>query len=222
MDKKAKAYIIFDNDGTLVDSEANFIESMEVLLPKYMGRAVSRKEITDCYVPDWFQYLKNLGVDNPTPEFVHSMIDDLTAMNENYLPPLFPGIVELLEALKDLEIATYIWTGRGSKTGLELFKTHGISHFFHDMQFMDTCTPKPHPDGPTKMLGTIDKSKILLIGDSTVDVEGARRFEIPCLIVDWHKKAKSGFFESLGAAAVVTEPRQVLSWVKQNLLANTK
>ncbi len=216
--ENAKAHVVFDNDGTMVDSERNFHINLTKVLPTYLNREVSLEEVVKNNIPDWVQLLKNFGFKDPDKKLIQSIIDDVIEVNQGFIPELFSGIKELITDLHKKDVATYVWTGRDSQSGLKLLKAHKMTHLFHEMQFMDTSLPKPHPDGLNKMLGDVCKSKIVLIGDSIVDINGAKDFNIPCLIVDWHNKSDHQDFINQGATDVMKTNQDILNWVTKNLL----
>ncbi len=214
----ACAHVVFDNDGTLVDSEGNFLVTLKEVLPKYLNREVSIEDIHQNFIPDWKQLLINFGLENPGRDIIDSIIDDVVEFDAGYIPPIFPGMKDIIGKLHKMNIATYLWTGRERKSAIEILNFHGLSELFEDMMFMDTSIPKPKPDGLSKMLGDVDKDKIVLIGDSTVDLEGAHNFDIPCLIVDWNNNIDHNEFYELGAIKVVQSPDEIIEWVKFNLI----
>ncbi len=214
----ACAHVVFDNDGTLVDSEDNFLMTLKEILPKYLNREVSIEEILQNYIPDWKQLLINFGMENPGRDLIDSIIDDVVEFDTGYIPPLFPGMKDIICKLNEMNIATYIWTGREKKSAIEILNFHGLTELFEEMMFMDSSIPKPNPDGLNKMLGDIDKDKIVMIGDSTVDLEGANNFDIPCLIVDWKNNVDHKESYGFGASKVVRSPDEIIAWVKVNLI----
>jgi HAD superfamily hydrolase (TIGR01549 family) len=216
---EAIGHIVFDNDGTMVDSEGNFFEVLAAVLPKHLNREITQEEILKNNIPDWYQLMKNYGVENPTPEFIQAIIDDVNEYNKDYLPKLYEGTKELIASLHDLKIATYVWTGRDKISAMKIFDGLELTPLFFDMQFVDSCKPKPHPDGLEKMLGEVDKSKIALIGDSVVDLAGAKSFGIPCLIVDWHQSIDRDFFIQKGAHKIINKHEEILNWAKKNFLS---
>jgi phosphoglycolate phosphatase len=216
--ENAMAHVVFDNDGTMVDGEENFFTSMVKILPKYLNREVTYQEMVERNIPDWVQLLKNFGIENPSIELIQNMIDDLRDMNIGYVPVMFPEIKNIISKLHSLKIATYVWTGRDKESAIKLFDAHNITSLFHDMRFKDCALPKPHPSGLEEMLGDVEKSKIVLIGDSIVDINGAKAFNIPCLVVDWKKQANHNDLMNQGAAKVVQTKDELLTWVTENLL----
>jgi HAD superfamily hydrolase (TIGR01509 family) len=212
-----RAHVVFDNDGTMINSLENFYDLIDQILSTHMGRTVSKEEVKKAYVPDWHQLLINLGIENPTNDFIQAIIDDLNEMNKDYLPPLVPGTIEFIKRLHDLKIATYVWTGRDQLSAMQIFDGLGLTTLFHDMQFRDTSIAKPHPEGLELMLGDMDKSKIILIGDSEVDIKGAKAFGIKCVIVDWFGHCHHESLHEEGAEEIFDCHDKLLAWLVDNL-----
>ena len=83
--ESARAHIVFDNDGTMIDSLSNFFDLAEAIIPKHLGRPVTLEEIKAAYIPDWHQLFVNLGEKNPSEELLRkAVIDDLNEVNKDY------------------------------------------------------------------------------------------------------------------------------------------
>lgn len=213
--ENAVAHIVFDNDGTMIDSLTNFFELAMVLFPKHLGREVDSEELKNAYVPDWHQLFINLGIEKPSESFIQAVIDDLNEANADYIPRIIPGTKDFIKELHTLNMATYVWTGRDQASGLKVFRDLGLIEFFTEMQFRDTSKAKPHPEGLEVMFPTTTKESILLIGDSIVDVKGANSFGIDCLIVDWFGHENHNELIVAGAASVVTTHKEAMKFIKR-------
>lgn len=217
--EEAKAHIVFDCDGTLIDSMKPFFDILYEILPPHLGREISKEEIKEKFTPEWVGLLQNLGVAEPSDELINTLIKETSAINlRSPIPPLYQGIKELIQDLDVLGCTQYVWTGRDRASGIKILKHHEINSYFYQMQFSDTSTPKPHPEGLKQMLEGVEKEKIVLIGDSGVDIQGAKNFQIPCLCVDWNKTENHSEYLNFGAEIVATKPAEILDWIKGNLL----
>lgn len=216
---QARAHVIFDCDGTLIDSMRPFYDILVDILPKHLGREITREEVLDKFIPEWVGLLENLGVEEPKKEMIDALIKETSAINlKSPVPILYPGIRDCLQELIDLEVACYIYTGRDRASAIRIFKAHDILKHFTEMSFSDTDIPKPHPDGLVRMLEDYPKDKMVLIGDSGTDIQGAKNFSIPCVGVDWEKNLNHQEFLDFGATHIVKEAQEIVEWVKQNLL----
>lgn len=217
---QATAHVVFDCDGTLIDSMRPFYDILVEILPKHLGREVTYDEVLEKFIPEWVGLLQNFGIENPSKEMMDKMIAETSSINlKSPVPALYKGIKDCLHELEQLGVASYIWTGRDRASGVRIFKAHDIAQYFTEMSFSDTDIPKPHPDGLERMLEEVPKEKMVLIGDSGVDIQGAKNFSIPCLAVDWESKANHAEFLDFGATKVVQSPSEIVDWVKSNLIS---
>ena len=99
---------------------------------------------------------------------------------------VFPEIKEFLIELKSLGFELYIWTARPRRSTLEIIKSLGIATYFSDLYCYDDGVPKPHPMGLSQLTPDIDKMKILHIGDSLSDIEGAKAYGIEVVLACWN------------------------------------
>ncbi|MGB0453055.1 MAG: HAD family hydrolase [Bacteriovoracaceae bacterium] len=126
-------------------------------------------------------------------------------------PIIYTGIRELLEQLKNDGHELYVWTGRDRGSTIEYLKSLDIISFFIDFSCADDGLSKPHPDGPTKMLGGEDKENIILIGDSLNDLHGAKNYGISFIFVDWESRLKDHYerLKSDGVEAIFRTPQEL-------------
>lgn len=118
----------------------------------------------------------------------HIIFDhDGTLVNTDYSPfILFKGMHEFLSELKSNNFELYIWTARPRRSTLESIKKLDIASFFTEIYCFDDGIPKPHPMGLMSLTEGIEKSKILHIGDSLTDIEGAKAYGIEVVAACWN------------------------------------
>ena len=98
---------------------------------------------------------------------------------------LFGGMKDFLTELKNLGFVLYVWTARPRRSTLEITKRLEISQYFDEYFCFDDGLPKPHSEGLSKLCDGIDKNKILHIGDSLSDIDGAKAFGIEVVAACW-------------------------------------
>jgi phosphoglycolate phosphatase-like HAD superfamily hydrolase len=98
---------------------------------------------------------------------------------------LFEGMKDFLVELKSQGFVLAIWTARPRKSTLEITKRLDISQYFDEFYCFDDGLSKPHPQGLSKLCDGIDKNKILHIGDSLSDIDGAHAFGIEVVAACW-------------------------------------
>jgi phosphoglycolate phosphatase len=84
---------------------------------------------------------------------------------------LYPGIRELLEDLcQDCEL--YVWTNRDRKSLVRMLKDFGVLAYFKNMSTIDEHLPKPDVGGLDILVSDRPKSRVWVIGDTSLDILG--------------------------------------------------
>ncbi len=179
--------LIFDMDGTLIDSSAiiansiNYVRSKLGLPPMQSHLILEAVNDTSIHRPKFFY-----GVEEYAPQHVE-WFREYYAANHHTQTVLYTGIRELLEEVRlhfGLALATNAY-----RESAELILQHlGIEHFFDIIVCGDEVAhPKPAPDMIEKIISFFgcEKSEILLIGDGKTDEEAAKNAGIGFIKVNW-------------------------------------
>jgi phosphoglycolate phosphatase len=132
---------------------------------------------------------------------------------------LFPGILELLQELHE-QHTLYVWTARGQASTLRILQELKVVHFFHEFSTSDTAPPKPHSGGLKKILDGVDKSSILVIGDTTNDMWGAKSFGVTAIGALWNGEGQAEVLIEAGADYIVSHPVECSKLIRQILKGN--
>ena len=204
MDKKL---IIFDMDGTLVNSSLTIANAINHVRKNLGFEPMAQEHILR---------LVNDHTINPAQTFYHAKAFDAdhekwfseyyTKNHENELV-LYDGITELLGSLKAkghaLAVATNAYRGSTieSLTHLAVYE-----HFDAIACYDDVAQGKPHPDMLHKILDELGHSRhdTLFIGDGPRDEMASKRAQIEYIMVDW------GFTEHAEAVRSVDELHTLL------------
>lgn len=205
--------VIFDCDGTLISSHAGILKGIQTLMQEYLKRAVSQVEVKNKYSADMKVLAENFGMDLDNPETLRwAKRRWSTLMGQghgNY--DAFEGIAELLEDLTQKQIELYVWTARDRVSTRQILMRLNLMRYFIDMRCFDDCTPKPHPQGLVELTGHIEnKKEIIVIGDSTTDIAGARQFGAHAFGALWDPYAQKDELLATGAHALVQTPGDFL------------
>ncbi|MBK5932527.1 phosphoglycolate phosphatase [Rhodovulum imhoffii] len=184
--------VIFDVDGTLVDSQAHIHAAMAAA---FDGAGLT--------VPDMAAVRGIVGLSLPVaigrlaPTLDDAAVADLTGRYKRAFfdmrvggatSPLFPGARDLLETLAAREeVLLGIATGK-SRRGLDhLLAAHGLAEMFLTRQVADDHPSKPHP---SMVLAALLETGVaacdaVMIGDTSFDMEMGRTAGVRTLGVGW-------------------------------------
>ena len=179
-----KRLIVFDVDGTLVDSQNDIVRSMTLSFEALGLDAPDRSRIV-CIIGLSLE----IAVAQLAPDLSSKMYDalvegyksaytSLRAQNGSKLSsPLYPNARRVLQGLHDTSQSLLgVATGK-SRRGLDvLLHEHELVHFFVTLQTADTHPSKPHP---ARLQAALDEAGIeaqnaVMIGDTQFDLEMAQ------------------------------------------------
>jgi phosphoglycolate phosphatase len=197
--------IVFDFDGTLVDSQGQIVAAMETAFtaaghPAPEAAAVRRTvglRLESAVArllpePDW----------PVVEELSQGYREAATALRQRQesSEALFPGARAALERLDRTPVSLGIATGKGRR-GLSMsLERHEIGHHFTVLKTADDGPGKPAPDILRQAMAEVGVApeETVVIGDTTFDVEMARNAGVRAVGVAW------GYHESqelIGAGA---------------------
>lgn len=213
--------LVFDCDGTLVDSQHLILEAMNRAfvahaLPPPDPTAV-RQIVGLSLVEAIATLLPSVDVDRVrrvAESYKASFID--LREQEGELEPLFPGIRELLLALEAAGHPLAIATGK-SRRGVEVvLGAHGLLGHFVSVQTADGHPSKPHPAMLEAAMAETGSgpAETILIGDTTFDMQMARAAGACGLGVAWGYHPPAALIEA-GAALVVEEVDAILTFARR-------
>lgn len=199
------ALVIFDVDGTLLDSQGHIMEAMR--------RAFAACDLS---LPDRRQIMTRVGMSLPDLMADLAGPDQAAALAEAYrdsfadlrqtMPtsPLYPGTQQMLRALHAVpHVLLGIATGK-SKRGLDmLVEAYGWHDLFVSRQTADFHPSKPHPSMIQTVLDDsgVDRARTVMVGDTRFDIDMARNAGVASIAVPWGYNDAAG----LGADAVLTD-----------------
>jgi phosphoglycolate phosphatase len=208
--------VVFDCDGTLVDSQHNIIAGMIEAWRRY-GLAEPTPELIRKQVGLTLEVAvaRMLASDDPVmianlANAYREIVRELrsrAALRE----PLFDGIRELIDSLQAPEIFLGVATGK-NLVGLEhTLRELGLRDRFHTLQTPDHCRSKPDPQMVLRAMAetAVDPDATVVIGDTTFDIEMARSAGATAIGVGW------GYHEveelhAAGANAVLKHPSELI------------
>jgi phosphoglycolate phosphatase len=172
--------IIFDLDGTLVDSKLDLAQSVNATR-KHFGLAPMENDLVYSYVGNGAHVLirKAMGPDYSEQEIQNALEHFLAYYREHMLDytRLYPGVRESLDRLREAGIRLSVLTNKPVRFSRDILAGLGVAgHFFRIYGGNSFEQKKPDPTGVYTLLSEsgVTKERALIVGDSAVDVLTAR------------------------------------------------
>ena len=209
--------VVFDWDGTLMDSEAKIVRCMQAAAHDLQipdpGVAAIR-DIIGLGLSEAMQILfpgSSAGDQGQLVERYrrHFLELDNTAM------PLFPGVAGGLAQLADQGYMLAVATGKARRGLNRVLDETGMRHLFVTSRCADETLSKPHPQMLEEILDQtgVESGRALMVGDTVYDMQMAQNARIAGLGVSYGVHARERLLEC-GALACVDSFREVCAWVE--------
>ncbi len=170
--------LIFDLDGTLIDSKRDLIESVNAML-QGMGRETLHQDTISGYIGHGAPQLIGRALGNGATEADResALKFFLAHYEEHKLDSTcaYPGVTEALDELRGFSMA--VLTNKPVRVSVRILEGLGLAKYFRAVYGGNSFeTKKPDPLGARRILEEFGAApeEAMLIGDSEVDVQTAR------------------------------------------------
>lgn len=186
--------ILFDLDGTLVDSATDLYRAMNMSLNALQLPLVTLEQVrtwvgkgTAVFCHSVLMHL--MGVVHPEQhqQLLNTFLDIYNAEPCIDTQP-FAGIIEFLGWAKAQNKTLVCVTNKPEQPARAIIEALDMQNYFDDVIGGDRFEErKPHPRQLLHCVERyqVDPSQVLMIGDSSNDVEAARRAGIDCIVVSY-------------------------------------
>ncbi len=170
--------VLWDMDGTLVDTEPYWMAAETELVASYGGRWTHEDavQLVGNGLLDSAVVLQSAGVDMDPEEIVQTLTDRVAAALKTQGVPFRPGAAELLADLRAQGVPTALVTMSLRRMALEVVNSIDFAAFDLVVAGDDVTLPKPHPEpyltAATKL--GIDIADAVVIEDSVTGVTAGR------------------------------------------------
>lgn len=204
-----KKGILFDLDGTLTDSGEGIINCAELALRHFGLDVPSRQEMRVFVGPPLGETFQRFGVPKDRVK------EAIAIYRSRYIPigkfenTPYPGILELLQQLKDAGFALYVATSKPEQTSVEILEHFDLAKYFDRIcgASMD-LSRNTKEDVIAYLLETAHADSMIMVGDTKFDVIGAKVHGIPTVGVSWGFGEVSEMVDS-GAVAIAHSPQEL-------------
>ena len=195
---KQKFTILFDLDGTLVDTAPDLMLAHNHVMKKFGYPTKSTEEIRNLVGKGagamigrsiWGQAKKEFSKVNDEKIKKEMVSEFVNFYGKNIIKEstLINGVKEFLKWCREQKISMAVCTNKQEHLSNDLLKKIGIYNYFEYVAGSDTfdyC--KPDPRHLTSVIDILngDLKKTIMIGDSETDANAAKSAEIPIILLE--------------------------------------
>jgi phosphoglycolate phosphatase len=209
--------VLFDLDGTLIDSAPGIIDSLEETFRHFGWAIPPRSELMHYIGPPLIDSFRNrLGLDEADAWETLRVYRQEHRRDGAFDSEVFPGIVEILEQLQLAGVPLAVATSKPESQAVRVLEHLKLAEFFTVI-----CGATEDESRSTKsdivaqaLIGLRNAghptSHAVMIGDRVYDVEGAAAQGLPAVIVEWGYGSPA---EAVDAVATVSSADQLRAFL---------
>lgn len=215
--KNSYKYILWDFDGTVMDTYPGIASSVKKALTHY-GIYEENEAVLRTFIgpPLRVSFPAAYGFDEETTENLIELYRKYYHAGALYECVLFDGVKEAADLFREKGYKQYIASSKPEHACIDILRHKGLENLF-DGVFgatedgrIDTKTQVL--EEAFRVLGEDDKSLFVLIGDTKYDVIGAKEAGIDCIGITYGNGRRSEL-EEYGAAAVLDTMQEVADFI---------
>ena len=209
--------IVFDWDGTLMDSAAAIVRSIQAAC----------RDLGVCEPEDArARHVIGLGLHDAlahaVPDLAAERYSELAQryrhhyLSRDHELALFDGMYDLIEELAGAGVLLAVATGK-SRLGLgRALEQSGLGAYFHATRCADECHSKPHPAMLLELMEelAVPPERTLMIGDTLHDLQMAGNAGVAALAVAYGAHSRDVLAQG-GALDCVDTPGELVAWLRQ-------
>lgn len=208
----ASKTILFDLDGTLTDSAEGIINCV-ILALEHFGLPVPDRQALRVFVgPPLHDTFVKFGVPAQQADEAVAVFRRRYFTVGKFENAPFPGILELLQALKAQGHTLLIATSKPETLALEITAKFGLDTYFDRICGATLDHSRVNKDDVIAYLleqnGTAEN--MVMVGDTAFDVTGAAVHKIPTIGVSWGYGEVQDMLDA-GAVSIANTPQELLA-----------
>lgn len=210
-----KKAVIFDLDGTLLNTLDDLADSTNYALSKfgYPTRTIDEvRQFVGNGVAKLIERAIPEGKNNPNFEKCLAIFKENYAQNMYNKTAPYNGILEMLSNLKSKGIKIAVVSNKFDLAVKELCKKYfeGFIDFAAGENEAQGIKKKPAPDTVISVLNEFNFSSedAVYVGDSDVDIMTAKNSKMPCISVTWGFRDEKFLLEN-GATILINAPSEI-------------
>ena len=206
--------VVFDLDGTLVDTMPFVIEGLATAVTPFRSRPTPEEVMSSLGGPSDACVRRLLGGTRHLSVALAAYLEFLRQHDHVARP--FRGARTLLRLLQSKSMPIGLWTGRERGSTLERLRMLSWERTFDPMVCGDDLSShKPDPEGLLKIVRSwqLTPAQVIFVGDSDQDIEGGRAAGVPTVAIGDGRRIAPGLRRN--PVAVAPNPPAAYAWVRK-------
>ena len=201
--------IIFDLDGTLIDSSEDIAWAANMALADLGHEKIDSERVKEGIGWGVKSLLEKMMPGEGTDRIEYARIKFLEYYWEHSVVSTYPypGVRETLEYFNQKNTKMAVVTNKPFKFSEKILKDFGLLSFFRIILGGDSVfNRKPHPEPVVKVIASLDvkKDRAVIVGDSPVDCEAGKRAGIATVGVEYGFRSRKEL-EDAGCDIIISE-----------------
>jgi phosphoglycolate phosphatase len=212
--------LVFDLDGTLVDSKLDLVNSVNATRAHMALEALPEAQVAS-YVGNGAPMLVRRALPQASEEDVTRGLRFFLDYYRDHMldsTTLYPGVREALDELHSADVPLAVLTNKPVRFSVHMLEGLGLdTHFFRVYGGNSFSEKKPHPLGLEILLreSGAHRSRSIMVGDSAVDVLTARNAGVRACGVSWGFQPET--FTAAPPDFMIDDLRELLALVNRKL-----
>lgn len=212
--------LIFDLDGTLLDSAADLRQAMNIMLEQMNLRPLTLAEVKSMMGDGSMEMVRRalIATGHDVGKDLFPYVQQFIGYYRNIIKPdpsqIYPYAREILEKFSNNGVKLGICTNKQEATSYKILEQLDLKKYFEFIAGGDTFQyHKPNPEHVYGVITALDvpRDSCVFIGDGRNDVFAAHGANIQCIVVT---HVNEGDFHELGADKVISGFEQLPSALK--------
>lgn len=217
MENKIKKAVLFDLDGTLLDTLEDLTDGVNYVMRSF-NQPEHSKDAVRSFVGNGVRNLMRKAVPGgeSNPTFEEQLALDIEYYRNHNMIKTAPyeGICDMLRELRDRGLFIAVLSNKDEVAVRVL-----CEHFFPDLYdlALGNVEDRPRKPNPAIVEAALDefdiaREEVLYVGDSETDAATASHAKTDCLLVSWGFRGRD-VLDACDCLAVIDEPEEVLRYV---------
>lgn len=203
--------IIFDFDGTLIQSREQIYEINRRVFSKVCKRDITLDEAKIKFYPEFSKLFTVFEVSCPVAR--KEALDLWGKVAQDFHYPLFETVIPLLEALIEKGFRLHLWTARDADSATKIIKIHQLENYFTSMSFASELDSKPAATSFKWNWQSAKPNSVLMVGDSSTDILGGKNINAITAAALWDPNACIDSLTKNGAELFFDEVVDLHTWL---------